>query len=275
MQPESQYIHGTDKTEQDRLAALNRLTNESFVEFLALPPDGAVLEVGSGLGILACAVAARMPAGEVIGLEYSFEQLAAAKVARPNLRFQQGDAHHLPFDAGRFEVVYCRYLLEHVVDPAQVLGEMRRVLRPGGGVFIQENNILANEFYPDCPKFDVVWEKFAVLQSQLGGDGLIGKKLFALLRRSGFENIRLSFAPEIHTADSETFLPWVENMVHNVTGAAELLVRHQLATQREIGEAVAEARAFEKLPDACAYFYWNRATAIAARSSAQTQNQPW
>jgi len=261
VKPDSQYIHGTAKTEQERLAALNRLTNPAFVEFLDLRPDSAVLEVGSGLGILAGEVAARTAQGEVIGIEYSPEQLAAARVTQPNLRFERGDAHRLPFDGARFDVVYCRYLLEHVADPVQVLREMRRVLRPGGRVCIQENNVLANEFYPDCPRFDAVWEKFAALQSKLGGDALIGKKLFALLRQAGFQNIRLSFAPEIHPADSETFLPWVENMIHNVTGAAELLVRHRLARQREIDEAVEEVRVFEKLPDACAYFYWNRACA--------------
>ncbi len=261
MKPDSQYIHGTDKTEQERLVALNHLTNPAFVEFLELRPDGAVLEVGSGLGILAGEVAARVSQGEVIGIEYSPDQLAAAHVSQPNLRLQQGDAHRLPFDRARFDVVYCRYLLEHVADPVQVLREMRRVLRPGGRVCMQENNVLANEFYPECPRFDAVWEKFAALQSKLGGDALIGKKLFALLRQAGFQNIRLSFAPEIHPADSDTFLLWVENMIHNVTGAATLLVRHRLATQREIDGAVAEVRAFEKLPDACAYFYWNRACA--------------
>src|SRR2546427_746214 len=61
------YIHGTDKTEQDRLATLNRLTNRSFVEFLELRPDSVVFEVGSGLGILAGDVAARLPEGEVVG----------------------------------------------------------------------------------------------------------------------------------------------------------------------------------------------------------------
>ena len=261
MKPDSQYIHGTDKTEQERLVALNRLTNPAFVEFLEVRPDSAVLEVGSGLGILAGEVAARAPRGEVIGIEYSPEQLAAARVTRPNLRFQQGDAHRLPFEGARFDIVYCRYLLEHVADPVQVLREMRRVLRPGGRACIQENNVLANEFYPECPRFDSVWEKFAALQSKLGGDALIGKKLLALLRQAGFQNIRLSFAPEIHPADSDTFLPWVENMIHNVTGATALLVRDRLATQREIDEAVAEVRAFEKRPDACAYFYWNRACA--------------
>jgi hypothetical protein len=34
VKPHSQYIHGTDKTEQERLVALNRLTNPAFVEFL-------------------------------------------------------------------------------------------------------------------------------------------------------------------------------------------------------------------------------------------------
>ena len=229
MKPRSQYIHGTDKTEQERLLALNRLTNPAFVEFLELRPDSVVLEVGSGLGILAGDVAARTPRGEVIGIEYSAEQLAAAHVTRPNQRFEQGDAHRIPFDGARFDVVYCRYLLEHVADPVQVLREMRRVLRPGGRACIQENNVLANEFYPECPKFDAVWEKFAALQSKLGGDALIGKKLFALLRQAGFENSHLSFAPEIHPADSDTFLPWVENMIHNVTGAAALLVSDRLA----------------------------------------------
>jgi SAM-dependent methyltransferase len=131
--------------------------------------------------------------------------LAATKVTQSHLRYQQGDALRLPFEADRFDVVYCRYLLEHVAGPAQALAEMHRVLRRNGKVFIQENNILANEFYPDCPKFDALWRKFAGLQRQLGGDALIGKKLFALLKEAGFETITLSFAPEIHPADSATF----------------------------------------------------------------------
>ncbi len=261
VKPDAHYIHGTEKTEQERLVALNRLTNPAFVEFLELRPDSRVLEIGSGLGILAGEVAARASQGGVIGIEFSSAQLAATPVTRPNLRFAQGDAHRLPFDGALFDVVYCRYLLEHVADPVEVLREMRRVLRPGGRVCVQENNILANEFYPECPRFDAIWEKFVALQLKLGGDSLIGKKLFALLRQAGFQHIRLSFAPEIHPADSDTFLPWVENMIHNVTGAAALLVRHRLATQREIDEAVAEVRAFEMRPDACGYFYWNRARA--------------
>jgi len=61
-----------------------------FVEFLELRPDSAVLEVGSGLGILAGEVAARVPGDEVIGVEYSPDQLAAAKINSPRVRETAG-----------------------------------------------------------------------------------------------------------------------------------------------------------------------------------------
>jgi len=259
--PDVAYIHGTDPVEQNRLAELNRLTNASFIQFLNLPLDAAVLEVGSGLGLLAAEVAARVPLGSVVGLEYSVEQLAKTCVTLPNLRFEQGDAHHLPFPAAQFDIVYCRYLLEHVADPVKVLREMRRVLVAGGNIFVQENNILTNELWPECQRFDAVWRKFAELQARLGGDALIGKKLFALLRQAGFQNVTLSIAPELHAAGSATFVPWIENLIQNVRGAAANLDAHNLANASQVEEALAELKAFEDLPHACAHFYWNRATA--------------
>jgi len=90
--PDAVYIHGTAESEQGRLVALNRLTNQSFVDFLELKRNHSVLEVGRGLGMLAAEVAVRAPHGEVVGVEYSAEQLAATKVTQSNLRFQQGDA---------------------------------------------------------------------------------------------------------------------------------------------------------------------------------------
>src|SRR5436305_1419796 len=118
---EHAYIHGTNPSEQERLAGLNTLTNEPFLRFLALRESDVVLEVGSGLGILTHAAAQRLPRGEAWGVEQSPEQLARAPQGVGNLHFTQGDAHQLPFEANRFDVVYCRYLLEHVAGPWQVL----------------------------------------------------------------------------------------------------------------------------------------------------------
>jgi ubiquinone/menaquinone biosynthesis C-methylase UbiE len=262
-QSKTAYIHGTETTEQARLALLNRLTNEPFIEFLELNETSSVLEVGSGLGILAREVRERLPRGAMCGVEYSTDQLALARnAATAKLYFIQGDAHALPFHDERFDTVYCRYLLEHVADPAQVLTEMRRVLRPGGRALAQENNILILAFYPECPRFDSVWRRFALLQVELGGDASVGKKLFALFLQAGFQEIELSLQPEIHYAGLETFRPWIENLIGNVESGAAELQRRRLATREEIKTAIDELRSFSEREDASAVFYWNRASGV-------------
>jgi ubiquinone/menaquinone biosynthesis C-methylase UbiE len=263
-QNKAAYIPGTTTSEQARLALLNRLTNGPFIEFLALDGATAVLEVGSGLGILAGEVAARVTHGAVYGVEYAQAQLAQARnsAAAANLHFIQGDAHVLPFRDEAFDTVYCRYLLEHVADAAEVLREMRRVLSPGGHALAQENNILIITFYPECPRFEHVWSRFAELQALLGGDALIGKKLFALFKQAGFREIKLSLQPEIHYAGTETFRPWIENLIGNVESGASELQRQGLATGEEITGAITELRSFSEREDASAIFYWNRASGV-------------
>jgi len=256
------YIHGTESSEQERLSRLNELTNRQFTEFLELEETSSVLEVGSGLGILASEVARLVPRGEVFGVEYSPEQLSKAESSRPNLRFVRGDAHALDFEDARFDVVYCRYVLEHLADPPRALREMWRVLKPGGKVFLQENNILVSMLHPECPRFETLWRQFAVLQERLGGDALIGKKLLPLLKAAGFREIVLSIQPEVHHSGSRGFLPWVENLVGNVEGAVKELRAHALATGEEVGRAVAELREWSRRDDASAFFYWNRASGV-------------
>jgi SAM-dependent methyltransferase len=178
------------------------------------------------------------------------------------MRLMRGDAHELPFAAGCFDVVYCRYVLEHVRDPQRVLREMARVLKPGGRALAQENNMRMMVFDPDCPHVDALLPAFCELQRQLGGDALIGKRLFALFKHAGFHGIELSYQPEIHPADSPTFKGWIDNAMAVVSGASELLVRHKLATNTAVESALAELSALREREDASGLFHWNRAVGI-------------
>ncbi len=255
----AQYIHGTDPTEQERLAKLNSMTNDAFISYLDVRPSDQVLEIGSGLGILAEAVARKASNGYAVGVEYSPQQLAKVHTTAENLRFVRGDGHKLPFADATFDLVYCRYLLEHVGEPGEVVREAHRVLKPGGRFCTQENNILINAFWPDCPTFNFVWEQFAVLQTQLGGDALIGKKLFPLLKRAGFERVELSLHPEVHWAGTEYYTLWVENLIGVAeTGRSEMVAR-RLATNAQCDIAFAELRELVANPEGTALFYWNRA----------------
>ena len=184
------YIHGTEPGEQQRLAALNRLTNRAFIEFLDIRPGMQILEVGSGLGLLAADVASEAANVQVVGLERSSAQIAAAVVAA-NVRYVQGDAHSLEFEDESFDLVYARYLLEHVPRPAEVLKEMRRVARTGARVAACENDISLLRLDPPCPAFERVWQLFQEHQHNLGGNSHIGRSLYRLFRRAGLSHGRV------------------------------------------------------------------------------------
>ncbi len=254
------YIHGTDPDEQARLAQLNALTNRTFIDFLQVPCGSRVLEAGSGLGILAAAVADAACA-DVTGIEFAWPQLARSPV-HPRARFVQGDAHRLPVRDGVFDVAYARYVLEHVHDPQQVLSELRRVLRPGGTVAVLENDITLVRVDPPCPAFDEVWAAFGMLQRRLGGDGEIGRRLFRLLHAAGFTAIELSFQPEAHWHGSPAFGAWVTNIIGNVESARDALVETGLCRPALIDAAVHQLAALITTPDASAGFVWNRARAV-------------
>ena len=248
------YIHGIGSAEQERLTLLNRLTNQSFIDFLALTDTRSILDIGSGLGILTEQVAELAPHSTVCGIEYFAEQLAATKARRrSNLHLLRGDAHRLPFKDEGFDLVYCRYVLEHVANSDDEILTLHA---------LQENNILVLVLYPDCPCFAAVWRQFARLQKQLGGDALIGKKLLPLLKAAGFQQSALSIAPEVHYASTSTFRAWIENLIGNVRSGAEALHKHRLATPGEIAEAIAELQAFMERDEASAFFYWNRASGL-------------
>ncbi|MRG93194.1 methyltransferase domain-containing protein [Polyangium spumosum] len=265
--PRAAYIHGTSEEEQRRLAELNGIVNAEFVGFLDVKPEEQVLEVGSGLGILTRLVAARVPLGMVWGVERSEVQIDYAlreldKLPEdwvPNVTFLQGDAHALPFEDGSFDVVYCRFVLEHVADPARVLQEMHRVLRPGGRFFMQEPNARAIDLDPECPLFDNVWTRFLDVQRTLGGDPVIGKRLYRLARRAGFVDISLSISPMLAHAGHDNFRAYVMAFADVLRTAEDLLRKHDFDLD-EVRDAVRELDAFAEHPDAALYFYWNRAT---------------
>ena len=261
-EPRVGYIHGTSASEQDRLAALNHLTNEQFVGFLDARAARRILDVGSGLGILAARVAEAAPEASVVGLERLAEQLARANTTLESsrVRFIHGDAHHLPLASRSFDVAYCRYVLEHVADPGAVLNEMHRVLREDGRVCVVENDISAMRYDPPSDPFDEVWGKFAELQRRVGGDGLIGSKLFRLLRGADYRDVELSIQPEVHWAGSPGFEAWIENQLGNIRGAAAALIESALVSRARIEQAIADLDALRKRDDASAIFYWNRAT---------------
>jgi ubiquinone/menaquinone biosynthesis C-methylase UbiE len=252
------YIHGTETSEQHRLVALNRLTNGPFVDFLDVGANDRIVEVGSGLGILAGAVADAAAGSRVIAIEQSAAQLASAR-RHTRVWAVRGDAHAIPLADDSIDVAYARYVLEHVADPAAVLTDMRRVLRRGGKVVVMENDVTTIRFDPPCPRFEAIWVSFAILQRQLGGDALIGRRLYRLFHDAGFRQIELSVQPEVHWHGSAGWIPWVTNIIGNVESARRALIQRGLSTNGEVDAAVRELDELIARPDGSSIWIWSRA----------------
>lgn len=112
-------------------AALTR----RFVDALGSAATGRILDVACGPGIITLAVAAT--AREVVAFDLTSRMLESARqrcaaASRTNVSFVEGDAARLPFPADVFDAVVTRLSVHHFREPAGPIGEMARILRPGG-----------------------------------------------------------------------------------------------------------------------------------------------
>jgi ubiquinone/menaquinone biosynthesis C-methylase UbiE len=99
--------------------------------------DERALDVGSGLGALALALAAN--AREVVGVELQEERVERARelaAGVDNVEFVVGDAQHLRFERAEFDLAGTLRTLHHVPRPELVVAELSRVTRPGGHVLV-------------------------------------------------------------------------------------------------------------------------------------------
>jgi hypothetical protein len=109
------------------------------------------------------------------------------------------------------------------------------------------------------PQFVKVWGQIPVLQQKLGGDSLIGRRLFGLLKEAGFRDVRISMGTEVYCSGASGFAVWVLNEGAIIQGCASELVSRGLATQEEVEKALSELRSLCERDDATSWFYWNRA----------------
>jgi SAM-dependent methyltransferase len=103
----------------------------------------SVLDVGCGFGLETLRLAARVaPGGRVAGIDKSADFIAAAgaraAAAHLAIDFRTGDADALPWPDAAFDCVRAERLLIYLEDLRRAVREMRRVLRPGGGLALIE-----------------------------------------------------------------------------------------------------------------------------------------
>ena len=108
------------------------------VELVAIEPHAHILDVATGTGAMILAAGERVGGhATFVGIDLSDAMLERAREATEaarlsNVELRAMDAQALEFPDDSFDYVLCGFALGSISDPAQALGEMRRVLRPSG-----------------------------------------------------------------------------------------------------------------------------------------------
>jgi SAM-dependent methyltransferase len=156
---------------------------EAMLEAARLRGDERLLDVAAGAGHTALAFAPRV--ASVVAVDLTEAMLAtgrslAEEQGISNATFVLGDAEHLPFPDGAFDLVTCRYAAHHFSRPAVAAREWARVLKPGGSI------LLADVVTPDDPATDTVLNAAEVLRDPSHvRDHTVGQWV-AMLEDAGF-----------------------------------------------------------------------------------------
>ncbi len=161
-----------------------------------------LLDVGCGLGDAALALAADLGAtGEVVGIDASAAMLVVAReragAARCPVRFSIGDALALDEPDGSFDAVRSERTLQWLADPEAAIGEMARVLRPGGRIALIDTDwsTLGIEV-GDREVAAIVRE---ATRSERDRPSHVGSRLGGLVRAVGFGDVAETAARHVWT----------------------------------------------------------------------------
>jgi demethylmenaquinone methyltransferase / 2-methoxy-6-polyprenyl-1,4-benzoquinol methylase len=163
-------------------AGLHHRWRARAADLAAVGPGDRALDVATGTGDLAVELARRVgPGGEVIGSDFSEEMLTLARRKAPELRFEWGNALELPYADGSFDATTVGFGARNFSDLERGLGEMARVVRPGGRVVVLE---ITTPQRPPLSTFFRVWfDRIVPLIGRLTGETLAYSYLPSSVRR--------------------------------------------------------------------------------------------
>lgn len=191
------YVHGYSETEACRLVDQASAVKDFLHYDTVFPAGSRILEAGCGVGAQTVTLSKQNPASAIVSVDLSPKSLDKAKALAEkerltNVEFARADLFHLPFLPASFDHVFLCFVLEHLEQPIAALKCLCRVLKPGGSMMVIEGDHGSCYFHPQTPESVRAWNCLIQVQASLGGDSLIGRRLYPLLREAGLSEVRVS-----------------------------------------------------------------------------------
>jgi len=179
---------------RERLRVLSHVFQGGTLNLLdkvGLRPGMTCMDVGCGGGDVSRELSRRVGAGgRVLGLDMDTAQLEIVRAEASaqniaNIDYRLADVNHPPREIGLFDLVYTRFLLCHLTEPAKVLSWMASCLKPGAILAIEDCDFTGHFCYPPLPAFERYVALCGEVMRRRGGDPHIGLKLPQMLTHHG------------------------------------------------------------------------------------------
>lgn len=171
----------------------SRLLAPAYISFAGIRDGERILDVGTGTGSVASALAAAIPSSEIVGIDPSEAFIAYARTRSKSdrVRFEVGDAQALQHKDASFDQTMSLLVMNFVPDHQKAIGEMRRVTRPGGAVSacVWDYNAgmeMLRFFWDEVVALDPAMEPKDERHMKLSREGQLG----ALWRKAGLTEVQ-------------------------------------------------------------------------------------
>ena len=253
------YVHVSGEEGRERLRVLARIfqpATRALLDRVAIPTGARCLDIGCGGGDVTLELARRVgPEGEVIGVDLDADKLAIARgeAAAQGLAYVEYRAANL-FDLdpdAPVDLIYTRFVLTHLQDPAAALARMIALLRDGGLLIIEDADASANFCDPPDPAYDLYTRLYRDALRARGTDPDIGPRLPRLLRAAGLSDVRAAIhqPAALEPGDVKRLVALTLDSVAEPAIEAGLATRADIAAASERLHAMAgEDDAFMSMP---------------------------
>jgi ubiquinone/menaquinone biosynthesis C-methylase UbiE len=172
------------------LAAARRGSTLELFKLADLRPGMRCADLGCGSGDVTFEMAALAgPAGSAVGVDMDQAKLELAREtarerALANVAFEAGDVNQWQ-GAGDYDFVYCRFLLQHLTRPVDLLRRMWEAVRPGGVLAVEDADLEGLFCDPDNNGFSFYRRIYAEVLTRNGGDPGCARRLGRYFREIG------------------------------------------------------------------------------------------
>ncbi len=214
----------------------------------------------------------------VLGIERDARQLAAArKLTGPpgqggaRVEFREGDATDLRLGSdewGNFDLAHSRFLLEHLPEPAAAVRRMARALRPGGRLFLSDDDHEVFRVTPEPDGFRELWKAYMRSYEAAGNDPYVGRHLVKHLRDAGMVSVKNGGLFFGASADEPHFGLIADNLIAILEGANDAMTGSGLIDGDAYVRSMEALRAWKVHPAASQWYMvcWAEGTVPASSS---------